>query len=111
MAGAMNGPALTRARRVSSALFGAKHRLPVAIEVGIAPERGIYAAQLAGKVKASETQVGTELKRLADVGLLELLASQPTSKRGQPPRAYQRRKSAYWDLARELGRERTARKA
>src|ERR1700730_2379259 len=111
MADAMDGPALTRARHVSSAMFGAKHRLPVAIEAGRSPVLGLDAGQLASKVKASETQVGTELKRLADVGLLELLAPQPTSKRGQPPRAYRRRKSAYWDLAQELARERTARKA
>lgn len=89
-------------------MFGAKHRLPVALAVGRGAEEGIYAAGVAPKVRASETQVGTELRRLADVGLLEAVVA-PTSagaSRGRPMLPYRRRKSAYWTLAEELAKQR-----
>jgi predicted ArsR family transcriptional regulator len=95
----MDSSALDRTRAVSEALFGAKHRLPVSIEVGQGPEREIYAAKLASKVQASETQVGTELKRLAAIGLLQALPLAKSKRRGQPPQTYRRCESAYWGLA------------
>ena len=102
----MDDTALQRARSVSTQLFGAKHRLPVAIEVARGPARGIYAARLATLVKASEAQVGTELKRLAAVGLLVAEAPPARKGPGNVPQPYTRAKSPYWKLAGELGKRR-----
>ncbi len=100
----MDGSELDRAREVSALLFGAKHRLPIAIELGRGPAKDVYAAKLAPRVKASETQVGAELKRLAAAGLLE--QREPASGvPGRPPLPYRRRASPYWKLAAELGRK------
>jgi len=105
MSDRMDRKELNRAREVSALVFGAKHRLPVAIEVGRGPEEGIYAGMLASRLRTSETQIGVELKRLAAVGLLEALAPAPGTGPGRPVLPYRRRASAYWELAAELGRQ------
>lgn len=89
-------------------MFGAKHRLPVSLAVGRGADEGIYAAGVAPTVEASETQVGSELKRLADVGLLvaDAPATSGAAGRGRPILPYRRRDSAYWELAEELARQR-----
>jgi hypothetical protein len=104
MAAAMDGRELDRARTVSLAVFGAKHRLPVAVEVGRGPATGIYAAAVAGLVETSDSQAGHELQRLADAGLLQ--ADKPAAgARGRPRQPFTRRNSSYWDLAKSLAKE------
>jgi hypothetical protein len=108
MLSAMDGRELDRVRTVSLAVFGAKHRLPVALEVGRGPAKGIYAAAIAGLVKTSDSQAGNELQRLADAGLLK--AQTPAvGERGRPRQPFTRRQSKYWELANALARERLPR--
>jgi hypothetical protein len=102
---AMDGKELNRTRAVSLAVFGAKHRLPVAVEVGRGPAEGIYAAAVACLVKTSDSQAGSELQRLADAGLL--IPQVPAAGvRGRPRQPFTRRKSSYWRLAQALAAER-----
>lgn len=95
---------LEGARSVSEALFGAKHRLPMAIVVGRANDDDLYAAALAARAGTTEVQAGSELRMLERVGLLERRPPDARAKgqRGRPPKRYMRRKSAFWELAAEL---------
>lgn len=97
---------LDRARHASELLFGAKHRLPMALVVAAAEEQDLYAAALAPRADTTEVQAGTELRLLARAGLLQLQPEPPRApgRRGRPPKRYTRRESAFWSLAEELAR-------
>jgi hypothetical protein len=95
---------LERMRRVSDALFGAKHRLPMAFVIADAPSTKLYAEALAIPAGTTSAQAGTELTRFEKAGLLDLLPDepQPVGKRGRPPKRYKKRRSDVWQLARKL---------
>jgi hypothetical protein len=106
----MDRSELERARETSTKLFGAKHRLPVAIAIHRGPADGIFAAAIAREVHASETQVGNELKRLAEADLLaDGKSVQRSVPGGRPIQSYRRKSSAYWRLAAELAKQRLSR--
>jgi hypothetical protein len=97
---------LERIRAVSDALFGAKHRLPVAAAVARSTSDGLYAAQLVGEVKASDAQVGTELRHLHSAGLLVVIERDRNwARRGRQPRRYRKQESEFWELATKLAAE------
>jgi hypothetical protein len=98
---------LARIREISDALFGAKHRLPVAVVIaGARKKEDLYAAALAEPAGTTEVQAGTELRHFARAGLLELLAEESAKgRRGRPPKRYAKRRSALWTLARKLAEE------
>ena len=82
MPDAVDAKTLRQARKVSSAWFGAKHRLPVAAAIAAAGDEELYAARIAETVRTSETQAGAELKRLHAAGLLEALSPPPAAPAG-----------------------------
>jgi hypothetical protein len=98
---------LAVARTVSDALFGAKHRLPVAMVVATASTDQIYAAMLAEAAGTTEVQAGTELRHFERAGLLELLpVERKRGQRGRPPKRYARIPSVFWKLAPKLAEPR-----
>jgi hypothetical protein len=97
---------LDRIREISEALFGAKHRLPMAVVIAGAPARDLYAKALATPAGTTEVQAGTELRHFERAGLLELLAAESAvGRRGRPPKRYAKRRSHVWALARKLAEE------
>jgi hypothetical protein len=98
---------LARIREISDALFGAKHRLPMAVVIaGARTGDDLYAAALAEPAGTTEVQAGTELRHFERAGLLELLAEESAKgRRGRPPKRYAKRRSALWTLARKLSEE------
>jgi|ERR1700733_13370096 len=97
---------LARIREISEALFGAKHRLPVAVVIAGAPKRELYAQALAKPAGTTEVQAGAELRHFERAGLLEVLAQESAKgRRGRPPKRYAKRRSHIWTLARKLAEE------
>lgn len=97
---------LARIRVISDAIFGAKHRLPIAVVIERAPAEDLYAEGLAEPAGTSSAQAGAELKHFAKAGLLELLPTKPEpGRRGQPPKRYAKRRSHLWELAVKLAEE------
>lgn len=97
-------------QEASDALFGAKHRLPMAVLIAGAAVDEIYASVLAGPAGTTDVQAGAELRHFEQAGVLELLPSTPRQPghRGRPPKRYARRRSVFWELARRFAEERVA---
>lgn len=97
---------LDRIRAISEAIFGAKHRLPMAVVIEGSPEDQLYAEALAQPAGTSDVQAGAELRHFANAGLLELLPEERVpGRRGRPPKRYAKRRSHIWELARMLAQE------
>jgi hypothetical protein len=92
----------------SEALFGAKHRLPMAVVIAGAAGEEIYAAVLAGPAGTTDVQAGAELRHFEQAGVLKLLPGVPPQpgQRGRPPKRYAKRQSVFWELARQFAEER-----
>jgi hypothetical protein len=95
---------LERMHRVSDALFGTKHRLPIAFLIADAPASQLYAEALATSARMTNAQAGNELTRFERAGLLDLLPEdpRPAGKRGRQPQRYKKRRSDVWQFARKL---------
>ncbi|MEX2196533.1 MAG: hypothetical protein WD844_14715 [Thermoleophilaceae bacterium] len=97
---------LKRIREISQAIFGAKHRLPMAVVIDSAPACELYAEALAEPAGTTTVQAGAELKHFAKAGLLDPLPEKrERGRRGRPPKRYAKRRSTIWKLARKLAEE------
>jgi hypothetical protein len=97
---------LERIRAISEAIFGAKHRLPMAVVIDRASASDLYAEVLAARAGTTTVQAGAELKHFARAGLLEQLPEKrEAGRRGRPPKRYAKARSHIWELAAKLAEE------
>jgi hypothetical protein len=92
--------------RRSEALFGASHRLPIAVLAAELEPEQTYAAAIAPTAKVTPKQAGDELKALEQAGVLRPLPpTRRPGQRGRVPQTYERRNNAFWDAVRALMKE------
>jgi len=82
------------------AVFGSQYRLPTLFAVAIAKPEELYAAAIAEQSGAPVGQVGKDLHRLEEVGLLDEM---PQAK-GAQILLYRRADSPLWEHVEALGR-------
>lgn len=85
---------------LSAAVFGSSKRLSLLSCIATAEEAELFAAALAEKCGGRANQVGQDLKRLEEVGLLRI---RPVA--GSNRQYYSKNASVLWDLAVKLEAE------
>jgi predicted transcriptional regulator len=94
---------VTRAdcRKRSKVVFGSDYRLDVLFTIATSNADDLYPSGIAERSGVPAGRVGVDLKRLAEIGLLE--RREPA--KGSPVARYKRLPSPLWDLAAELGKQ------
>ncbi len=90
---------------ISTAIFGSSGRLGILRAIAAASEDDLYPARIAELSSTRASQVGVDMKRLREVGLLK-----PRKVPGSSRLNYTRAPSVLWDLAESLYTESVRRK-
>lgn len=98
--------ALEHVENLSKALFGSSDRLSILRAIATSPDEELYPAQIAQRADVRPNQVGTDIRRLEEVGLVR-----PRRVEGSNRQYVTRVPSVLWKMSEELYAEALKRKS